>query len=340
MVYHLYVSVSGEDKVSIFTVDSVSGRLEAVGDTAMTGRPAPMAASPDRRLLYVGRRGALEIATFRIDPQSGALTLTGSAPLEDDPNFLATDRTGRYLFSAYYQGGKIGVHPIGSDGVAATPPVEWLKTATGAHSLQTDPSNKFAFVPHIAGRGPNRILQFKFDQSTGRLTPNSPPWIAPEQQLGPRHFCFHPTKDILYCSNEQGGSVSAYHFDPSAGTLKAFQTVSTLPAGYAGENLCSQIQITPSGRYLYSPNRGHDSIAGFSVDPADGSLSGIGQTPTEAVPRAFSLDPDGNFLFAAGLESGRLASYKIDTATGKLEPLESYTVGGSPMWVLIITLPT
>ena len=111
MVYHLYVSVSGEDKVSIFTVDSVSGRLEAVGDTAMTGRPAPMAASPDRRLLYVGRRGALEIATFRIDPQSGALTLTGSAPLEDDPNFLATDRTGGTCSRPTTREAKLGCIP-------------------------------------------------------------------------------------------------------------------------------------------------------------------------------------------------------------------------------------
>ena len=116
------------------------------------------------------------------------------------------------------------------------------------------------------------------------------------------------------------------------------QTTSTLPVDYAGENSCSQIQITPSGKFLYAPNRGHNSIACFSVDDGSGSLSLIGQVPTEPVPRAFSLDPEGNFLYVAGLESGRLASYRVDPDTGVLESLESYAVGQGPMWVLIADL--
>ena len=126
--------------------------------------------------------------------------------------------------------------------------------------------------------------------------------------------------------------------DPSAGTLTAFQTVSTLPDGFEGNNSCSQIQIAPSGRFLYAPNRGHNSIAGFTVDEATGRLSAIGRVSTEAVPRAFSLDPQGKFLFSAGLETGRLAAYRIDAESGELEPLEIYDVGRKPMWVLITSL--
>ena len=110
----------------------------------------------------------------------------------------------------------------------------------------------------------------------------------------------------------------------------------TLPEGYTEHNSCSQIQITPSGRFLYAPNRGHNSIAGFSVDAGDGSLTPLGQTPTEDIPRAFSLDPTGNFLYAAGLESARLASYRVDQDTGALEPLEVYPIGKGPMWVLMV----
>jgi 6-phosphogluconolactonase len=205
--------------------------------------------------------------------------------------------------------------------------------------MQTDPSNRFAFVPHIAGaNGPNRIYQFKFDENTGRLTPNSTPQVIPAEEAGPRHFCFHPSRDMLYFSNEQDCSVTAYDFDSTAGTLTALQTVSTLPEGYEGENSCAQIQISPSGRFLYAPNRGHDSIACFTVDPSTGLLTSLGQVPSEAVPRAFSIDPTGNFLYAAGLESGRLASYRIDGDTGELEPLEVYDVGEGPMWVLATTL--
>jgi 6-phosphogluconolactonase len=236
------------------------------------------------------------------------------------------------------EGRGVSIHPIGHDGAVSDPPVEWRETARGAHSIQTDPSNRFAFVPHIAGRGPNEICQFRFDEQTGRLTPNTPPKVTLEQPVGPRHFCFHPTMDMAYFSNEQGCSVSAYRFDAAAGTLTVAQTVSTLPAGFTGRNTCSKIQIAPSGRFLYAPNRGHNSIAGFAVDATTGLLTSLGQTPSEPVPRAFSLDPDGKFLYAAGLESGRLAAYRIDQATGLLQPLKTYPVGARPMWVMIIRI--
>ena len=86
------------------------------------------------------------------------------------------------------------------------------------------------------------------------------------------------------------------------------------------------------------PNRGHNSIAGFAVDPATGRLTAIGHVSTEAVPGAFSLDPEGTFLFAAGNQSGRLASYRINGETGALTPRETYAVGQRPMWVLMTRL--
>ena len=126
-------------------------------------------------------------------------------------------------------------------------------------------------------------------------------------------------------SNEQGCSVSGYRLDPSAGTLSAIQTKTTLPEGYSGRNTCSQIQISASGKFLYVPNRGHNSIAGFSVDTSSGRFTAIGQVGTEVVPSAFSLDTEGDFLFAAGSESNRLASYRVNGDTGALTPLETYT---------------
>ena len=129
--------------------------------------------------------------------------------------------------------------------------------------------------------------------------------------------------------------MTAYHFDPDQGTLAPFQTVPTLPGDFQGTNSCSQIQITPSGKFLYAPNRGHNSIAGFAVDDDTGTLTPLGQTPTEPIPRAFSLDPQGKFLYAAGLDSGRLASYRVNADSGALEPMKVYPVGQGPMWVLI-----
>ena len=131
-------------------------------------------------------------------------------------------------------------------------------------------------------------------------------------------------------------SVTVYRLDAAAGTLSALQTVSTLPQGYDGKNSCSQIQIAPSGRFLYAPNRGHNSIASFAVDASTGLLASLGQAPSEQIPRAFSLDPEGKFLYAAGLESGRLAAYRVDANTGVLQPLKTYPLGARPMWVMII----
>ena len=339
MPYFMYVSLQDDDKISIYTMDADSGRLEHQRDETVTGGPAALAIDPQRKYLYVARRVAKEISSFGIDQNTGGLSLLGTASLEGEPVFLSTDRRGKFVLSSYYFQSIAAVHPVDERGVAGTPPIEWLETATGAHSIQTDPSNRFAFVPHIAGNGPNAIYQFKFDESTGRLTPNSPAILTPEELLGPRHFCFHPNQDVVYFSNEQACSVTAYRLDSSAGTLTAFQTVSTLPDDFEGRNSCSQIQISPSGKFLYAPNRGHNSIAEFAVDAATGRLTPVGRAPTEAVPRAFSLDPQGNFLFAAGLESGRLASYRINGESGELEPMETYDVGQRPMWVLITSLP-
>jgi 6-phosphogluconolactonase len=138
------------------------------------------------------------------------LTPHGTVSVKHAPTFLATDQTGRFLLSAYYQGGYAAVHPLGADGAVGAPSLDRLDTATGAHAIQTDPSNRFAFVPHIArlndnvleplreSYGPNVIFQFKFDAQNGRLTANSPLRVEPAERLGPRHYCFHPTHNVVY----------------------------------------------------------------------------------------------------------------------------------------------
>ena len=342
MAYFIYVSLQNDDKIAIFEMDPVSGKLQAEGSVAVN-RPAPLAVDPERKFLFVGRRKPEDfgMSSFRIDRRSGGLSPVASIPLQGDPVHVATDRKGKFLLSAYYYQQKVAVHAIGSGGDLGDPPVEWLQTDTGAHFIITDPSNKFTLVPHIADgalTGPNSIFQFKFDEDTGRLTPNAPPRVTAKEAEGPRHLCFHPDIDVVYSSNEQGCSVTAYSFDSAQGTLAAIQTVPTLPEDYTGQNSCSQIQITPSGKFLYAPNRGHNSIACFSIDTSNGRLMPIGQVPTESVPRAFSLDPQGNFLYAAGLESGRLACYRVNASTGGLELLEVNRLGKSPMWVLITEL--
>jgi 6-phosphogluconolactonase len=350
MPYSLYVCLQDEDRIATFAMDAGSGQLTPQAAVPAAGGPSVMAVSPDRSTLYVGHRTQPAISSFRIDQNTGGLTLLGAVAVAHAPTFLAPDRTGRYLLCAYYQGGGAAVHPLGADGAVGSPPLDSVTTASGAHAIATDPSNRFAFVPHIArlndnvleppkeNPGPNMILQFRFDAATGRLTPNSPFRVEPTERLGPRHYCFHPTQDLVYFSNEQGCSVTGYRLDPSTGALAAAQTITTLPQGYTARNTCSQIHLTGSGRFLYVGNRGHNSIAGFAVDAATGQLSAIGHVSTEAVPSAFALDPAGNFVFAAGTASGRLASYRINGESGALTPLTVYPVGQRPAAVLATRL--
>jgi len=344
----LYVGLQDDDKIAVFALDGDRGELTKRADLGASGGPSVMAINPDRNTLYVGYRAQPSVASYRIDPANGGLSLLGTAVQADAPTFLAPDRTGRYMLCAYYQGGYVAVYPIAADGSIGAAAVDTQKTAVGAHAVAADPSNRFAFVPHIAriqdnvleppknNPGPNVILQYRLDAQTGRLSPNTPHRVEQGDLVGPRHYIHHPSLDVVYFSNEQGCSVTAYRLDRANGTLSSVQTISTLPAGHSERTTCSQIHLTPSGRYLYVGNRAANgsSIAAFAVDPATGQLTVAGHTPTEAVPSAFCLDPAGHFLFAVGTASGRLASYRINQQTGALTPLAVAEVGQRPAAVL------
>jgi 6-phosphogluconolactonase len=256
------------------------------------------------------------------------------------------------MLCAYYQGGYVAVYPITPDGTIGAAAVDQQETAVGAHAIATDPSNRFAFVPHIAriqdnvleppknNPGPNVILQYRFEAQTGRLNPNAPYRVEQGDLVGPRHYIHHPSLDVVYFSNEQGCSVTSYRLDRANGTLSPMQTSSTLSAGHGERATCSQIHLTPSGRFLFVGNRAANSssIAGFAVDPATGHLTAAGHVATEAVPSAFCLDPAGRFLFAAGTASGRLALYRINQESGALTPLSAAEVGQRPAAVIATRL--
>ena len=336
MAFYMYLSISGEGKIAIYEMDPDNGDLTFREDVAAGAGVMPQVVDAGLGRLYAGLRGEPSVQTYSLDRTTGSIALLGTTPFEWDTTYMSLDNTGRFLLSASYGHAVAGVHAIGAGGIVQAPPVDRQETARCAHYIQTDASNRYAFVPHVAES--NMICQFRFDERTGRLTPNDPPRVEQPPDTGPRHYCHHPTLDVVYGDNEQGSSVTAYRFDTDRGTLEPLQTLSTLPADFTGENTCSQIHIHPAGRFVYASNRGHDSIAGFAIDPDSGLLSAIGQAPTEAVPRAFNLDPRGRFLYAAGQENGKLASYRIDQDTGALSPLGVYYVGPSPAWVMILDM--
>ena len=349
MTTYVYVAAQDDDKISIFTMDEGTGALSAQAEVAMAGGPSLLALSQDKATLYVGHRSSAQISSHRIDQATGGFAQTGVVDTQDSPTYIVQDRTGKHLLCSFYQGARAAVFPLADDGSVGGAATSSLATNDGAHSIMTDRSNRFAYVPHIAYQqdnvleppknipGPNVIYQLRFDEATGTLSSNDPLTLEMDPLVGPRHLIMHPSLDIVYFSNEQGCSVSSYRIDPDSGTLSVLQTVSTLPEGVDVRNTCSQIQFSPDARMLFVPNRGHNSIAAFMVD-GDGMLTAAGHADTEAVPSAFSLDPAGRFVFAAGSATNRLAAYSIDGQSGAMTALGTYDVGARPMSVLTMTV--
>ena len=196
-------------------------------------------------------------------------------------------------------------------------------------------------MPHIAGNGPNSIWQFRFDENTGQITPNSPATVDPEEFLGPRHFCFHPSLDVLYFSNEQGCSVSAYNLDTSNGTLSLSQTVTTLPPEgiRASATPAPRSRSRPRAVSCTHPIAGHDSIACYTVDAATGALTSNGIVQSEPRPNALCLDLQDKFIYSAGQDSGQMAIFGVDGDSGETVPCwRTHPLGEGPGWITITEL--
>ena len=296
-----------------------------------------MAVSPDRRYLYVGLRSEpYSAASFRIDPESGRLSPIATTRLPDNFAYISTDRSGRFLLGASFAGNKMAVNPIGPHGWVQERPVQVFGTPPNAHCILTDPSNRFVYVPCRDG---DAVVQLRFDAATGMVSPNDPFLASASSGAGPRHIAFHPNNAFAYLLNETDGTAYVYAVDPTSGTLSRKQTVDAKPPGLKGNPAAADIHLTPDGRFLYGTVRTSNTIAGFTVDPATGLLDLIGHWPTEDHPRGFAICPRGRFLYAVGLHSHHLQSYRIDGDSGKLKALKRLSMGQGPNWIEVVDLP-
>jgi 6-phosphogluconolactonase len=331
----VYVSESGEKRLAIYTLDATSGELTAAGAAELPGAPGSLAMSADRRYLYAAVRSAKQFATLPVDPVTGQLGTPVLAEAGLNAAYVYPDKTGNWLLSASYSEGVVAASPI-RNGVVQGPPSSVIETGKKAHSIQTDPTNRFAFVPHVGEL--NKVEQLVFDAATGKLKSNDPANLPGGQGEGPRHMQFHPNGRWVYFVNEQAKRVTLADFDAEHGTLKSRQSITTLPADAdATKGSCADIHLSEDGRFVYASNRGHDSLALFSISAETGELTAIGHTPTEKTPRSFCLVPGGgNFIISAGEGSHRLIVFRRDVTTGSLTPLKRYDCGKGPAWVMAV----
>lgn len=258
---------------------------------------------------------------------------------------VSVDQSGRVLLSAHYGSGNVCSFPINANGsigeitskIKHDEPsnvVSDRQNLCHPHWIGTTPRNDFVLTPDL---GADKVFIYRLEPSTGKLIRHSA-GITPAGG-GARHFTFHPSLPVGYVVNELAMTVSVMNYDQDAGELELAQTAPTLnEAQIAGEsfNSGSEIRVHPSGKFLYSGNRGHDSITAFAVDQTTGQLSLIEQEPIRGSwPRNFNLDPSGKWLLAAGAHSNTLAVFKIDQETGKLEYTRSIASVPAPICVLV-----
>src|SRR3954468_15866588 len=352
----VYVSNADDGEIAAYTLHA-DGALKPGERFKAEKLVMPMAVSPDKRFLIAAVRSKpYQAYTYAIDHTSGALKPIGTGPLAESYPYIALDRNGRFLLGASYGANQVGVNPVGADGKVGEP-VQVVPTARNAHSIRTDNTNRFVFVPHL---GTDQVFQFRFDEASGRLTANTPPVLQMKQDTGPRHLIVSGDNRFVYLLSELTGTVTTLSLDANTGLLKEIDSVSILPpdsklvpgmprgaVGTPGANQAprnsdndiwaADLHMTPDERFLYVSERTSNSLAALSVDKASGKLTYVASVPTEKQPRGFAIDPKGRFLVACGEKSESISVYSIDQQSGALTLLKQYPGGKGANWIEIVS---
>jgi 6-phosphogluconolactonase len=329
-----YTSKTDSKGIYSFHFDSGTGRLTAMAVAATTQDPSFLTVAPNKKHLYaVNELGEFDgkksgaVTSYSLDPKSGQLSQLNQAPSGGaDPCYVSFDGTGKYLLVANYSGGSVSTFPVASDGHiepasafvqhSGSGPNKERQEGPHAHYIASSADNRFVFVVDL---GLDEVVVYHFDSASGSLIPNHPPFAKLAPGAGPRHLAFHPNGKFAYVLSEVNSTVTAFAYDALNGSFSMLQTLSTIPKDFKTRNDTAEIVVHPSGKFLYASNRGHDSIAEFTIDPARGTLTLSGDFPTQGKePRNFALDPTGKFLLAANQESNNIAIFRIDQSTGTL----------------------
>lgn len=354
---YAYIGAYTDDRregIFIFKLDPASGRLTQVGATTGLPNPSFLAIHPSKRYLYAvnevgdfGGKPAGAVSAFAIDVRTGALKpINQQSSVGTGPAHIIVDATGKFALVANYGGGSVTALPIKADG-SLSPASDFVQHSGSslnrqrqegphAHSTTLDAANRIAFVADL---GLDKLMAYQLDAKRGKLTPNAAPFAQVKAGAGPRHFAFHPSGKFAYVINELDSTVTAFAYDAARGALRELQTIATLPTGFSGINYCADIHVSPTGKFVYGSNRGHDSIVIFKIDGRSGKLALAGHQSTLGKwPRNFALDPTNQFLFAANQDSDNVVCFRMNTATGALSPTGQVARAPKPACVKFVVI--
>jgi len=342
-----YTEGGRHDGIYLIRMDRRSGKLRQVGSVDAGANPSFLAIHPNGRVLYAvnevekhNGRATGAVSAFAIASDTGGLTRRDEQPSEGGaPCFVSVDRSGRVVLVANYVGGSVVLLPIQADGALAPATDVVQHTGSGpnaarqgaahAHCIVADPSNRFVLAADL---GVDRVFVYRLDLDGKSLRHVEGGDAVMRPGAGPRHIAFHPTLPLVFVANELDSTVATLRFDAERGALSPLDTRSTVPAGWTGTNYPADIHIAPSGRTLYVSNRGHNSLAVFSVAVSTGALALDQVVSTEGDwPRNFSLDPTGRWLLVANQRSDSVVVFGRDEESGRLTPTRQQIALPSPV---------
>ena len=344
-----YTEGGRPEGIYLIRMDRRSGKLRRVGSVNAGANPSFLAIHPNGRTLYAvnevekhNGKATGAVSAFAIAKDTGALTRRNEQPSEGGaPCFVSVERSGRVVLIANYVGGGVALLPIRSDGALAPATHVVQHTGSGpnsarqgaphAHCIVADPSNRFVLAADL---GADRVFVYRLDLDGKSLRHVEGGDAVMRPGAGPRHIAFHPTLPLVFVANELDSTVATLRFDAERGALSPLDTRSTVPAGWTGTNYPADIHVAPSGRTLYVSNRGHNSLAVFSVAASTGALALDQVVSTDGDwPRNFSLDPTGRWLLVANQRSDSVVVFGRDEESGRLTPTRQRIALPSPVCV-------
>ena len=343
-----YISSPGDGLISQYRLDESNGALSLVEQVTAGDQVNPMALSPDGKTLFAALRvKPFQVQAFSVDPASGHLTPQSKAPLAESMAYLATDRAGRYLLAASYGADTLSVQPI-----AKPEPIVTYKTGPHAHSLRTDPSNRFAYAGNL---GSDHVLQYRFDANTGALSPIGSGYVSVPTGTGPRHLAFSANGKYLYVVGEMSGTITAFSIDGNSGALTQIGVANGIPERLKlahGEVRDSRnndlkddptpriwaadLRLSPDGKLLLMSERTSSSVSAFAVDAGTGGLRFIDNYPVvEKQPRNIAFSPNGQWLLVTGEKSDTVGTYAV-SAKGALKRVGEAASGKGALWIEVL----
>jgi 6-phosphogluconolactonase len=347
------VASEQENTIYLYRLNIGTGALTPVSAQKGGAQPTYLTMDSGHRYLYAvsetqsfqGKANSGGVSALAIDQHTGALTLLNQQPsLGASPCYISLDHQEKAILVANYVGGNVALLPRQANGQIAAPtdndqhqgPPGPHKNQEKAHAhcIIADPANRYAFAVDL---GLDKVYSYRLDPAQGKLGLPAKVAFSARPGAGPRHLTFHPNGRWAYLENELGSTITALTYDAAAGTFQEIQSVTTLPGTYQGDNSGADVHVSPDGRFVYTSNRGDNSLAVFAIDGGSGRLALVQHVSTQGkTPRNFALDPSGQVLLVANQNSDNVFTYKVDKQTGKLTPTGQSVQLPSPMFVQVV----